>query len=127
VAAVRGHAIDGDARLAELRPADAAMLAHAAAGIVMVHDALADRRLALRHAGPARRDHAARLVAADERLGGGAEAERLLRLARRRAVELEVRAAHARGLHLDHHFARPRRGIRKLAHLHLAVTEKHGT
>src|SRR6185503_12432669 len=125
VAAVRGDAVDRDPRFAELRPADAAMLAHPAAGIVMIHDALADRRLALRNPGPARRDHAAGLVAADERLGVGAEAERLLRLARRRAVKLEVRAAHARGLHLDHHLARAGRGIGEGPDLDLPVAEEN--
>ena len=60
-------------------------------------------------------------------LGIGAEAERLLRLARRRAVELEVRAAHARGLHLDHYFARAGRGIGEVANFDLSVAEKDRT
>jgi len=41
------------------------------------------------------------------------------------AVELEIRAAHARGLHLDHDFARARRGIGEVAHFHVPVAEKH--
>src|SRR5918994_4932621 len=102
------------------------MLAHAAAGVMVVHHPLADRRLALRHAGTARRDHAAGLMAADEGLGVRAEAERLLRLAGRRAVELEVRAAHARGLHLDYHLARAGRGVGKLAELDFSITEEYG-
>src|SRR5688572_29518091 len=125
MAAVGGDAIDRDARLAELRPADAAVLAHAAAGVVVVHDPLADRRFLLRDTGAARRDHAARLVTADEGLRVGAEAERLLRLAGRRAVELEVRATQARGLHLDHHFAGAWRGIVEVADFDLPVAEEH--
>ena len=61
--AMRGDAVDGDARAAELRPADATMRAHAAAGVVMIHHALADRRFALGDTGAARDYHAARLVA----------------------------------------------------------------
>src|SRR5438046_5883301 len=81
------------------------MLAHAATRVMMVHDALADGRFAFRHPGAARRDHAAGLVPGDERPGIAAQAERRLRSAGRRAVELEIAAAHARGLHLDHHLA----------------------
>src|SRR5688572_31958341 len=124
MAAVRGDAVDGDSLAAELRPADAAVPAHAAARIVVVHHALANRRLALRDAGTARYYHAARLVAADKRLSISSQPERLLRLARRRAVELEVAAAHARGLHLDHHLARAGRRIGELAQLDLAVAEE---
>src|SRR6185369_17944316 len=106
-------------------PADAAMLADAAAGVVMVHHALANRRLALRDARAARRDDAAGLVSGDEGFGALAQAQRLLRLARRRPVELEVRAAHARSLHLDHDFAGTRRRIREVADFDLPIAEKH--
>ncbi len=126
VAAVCRDAVDGDAGAAELRPADAAVLADAAAGIVMVHDALTGGRLALRDAGPARDDDAARLVAGDERVLQIAESESLLRFPGRRAVELQVRAAHARGLHLDHHLARPGRRVGKGAQLDLAIAEEDG-
>src|SRR4051812_35290250 len=125
MAAVRRHAVDRDAGAAELGPADAAMPADAAARIVVVHDALSDRRLALGDARAARGDDAARLVPGDEGLGLGTEAARRLRRAGRRAIELEIRAAHARGLHFDHDLARPGGGIGKLAHLDLAIAEKH--
>src|SRR5438128_2171264 len=99
-------AIDRDPGAAELRPADAAMRAGAAAGVVMIHHAARGRRFALGDAGTARYHHAAGLVPSDERFTGAAQTERSLRHTRRRAVELEIRAAHARGLHLEHHFAR---------------------
>ena len=47
--AVPGHAVHDDALDAELRPAHAAVRADAAAGVVVVHDALAVGRLALGH------------------------------------------------------------------------------
>src|SRR6185295_15245575 len=85
VPAVRRDAVDGDARAAELRPADPAMRAHAATRVVVVHDALAGRRFLLAHARAAGDDDAAGLVAADERVLQVAQAERRLRRARRRA------------------------------------------
>src|SRR5918992_3224469 len=85
MSAVGGHAVDHDAFTAELRPADAAMLAHPAARVMVVHHALADWRFALRNAGTAGGDDAAGLVAGDERLGVAAQAERLLRLSGWRA------------------------------------------
>src|SRR5689334_13969198 len=91
----------------------------------MIHDPLADGRFTLRHARSARSDHAARLVPGDERLGPLPEPERLLRLARRRAVELEIRAAQPGGLHLDHDFARTGRRIWEVAHLDTAIAEEH--
>src|SRR5688572_29337444 len=100
------------------------MAAHAAACVVVVHDALADRRLALRDAGPARHHHPAGLVAGDEGFTDTSQAKRGLRGARRRAVELEVRAAHARGLHLDHDLAGAGRGVGEAAQLDLAVAEE---
>jgi hypothetical protein len=69
VAAVRGHAIDRDARAAELRPAEAAMSAAAAAGVVMIHHPLAVGRFALGNAGAARDHDAAGLVASDKGFG----------------------------------------------------------
>src|SRR5688500_9674166 len=92
---------------------------------MVVHDALADGGLELRYAGPARRDHAAGLVACDEGFGIAAQAERLLRFARRRPVELEIRTAHARGLHLDDDLARTRRGVGKIADFDFLVAEEH--
>src|SRR6267378_3533441 len=122
--AMRGHAVDDDARAAQLRPADPAVLAHAATRVMVIHDALADWCLAFRNARAARRDDPAGLVPADERLGAATEAKRCLRSARRRTVELEIAAAHPRGLHLDHHLARSGRGIGEIADFDLAITEK---
>src|SRR6266508_4502295 len=66
VAAVARHAVDDDALPAELRPADAAVLAPPASLVVMDHHALADRRVRFADAGPALGDDAARLVAGDD-------------------------------------------------------------
>jgi hypothetical protein len=87
---------------------------------------LISRRLAFRYAGAARDDDSTRLMPGNERVFQVAQPERLLRFARRRAVELEVRAAHAGGLHLDHHFARPGRRVGECAQLDLAVAEEDG-
>src|SRR5690349_16868449 len=122
--AMRSDAVHGDAGAAQLRPTDAAVCADAATRVVMVHDAQPVRRFLLRDAGAARDDYAAGLVAADERLGEVAEAERLLRRARWGAVELEVRAAHARGLHLQHDLARTGRRVGEASELDLAVAEE---
>ena len=66
--AVAGHAVDGDAVAAELRPAGAAVLAPAAALVVMVHHAAADQRRI--DAGADGVHDAARLVAADDGRAG---------------------------------------------------------
>src|SRR5689334_13842251 len=124
MAAVRGHAIDRDPRAAKLRPADAAVRADAAARIVVVHHPQSVGRFLLRDAGAARHHHAARLVSANERLGAIAEAEGLRGFARRRAIELEVGAAHARSLHLEHALARTGRRIGEAAQLDLALAEE---
>src|SRR5262245_36454567 len=124
MAAVRSYPVHGDAGAAELRPAEAAMRAGAAARVVVVHDALTVGRIAFRHAGPARDHDAAGLVAGNERVLQLAQAQGGLSRPRRRAVELEVRAAHPGSLHLDDHLARTRRRIGKAAQLDLAVAEK---
>src|SRR5688572_27727947 len=124
MSAMRGYPIHRDASAAELRPTDAAMLANAASGVMMIHHALPDRRFALGHTGPARRDDAAGLVATDERVFQISKTQSGLRFPGRRAVELEIRAAHARGLHLDDHLARTGRGIGEVAHFDLPVPEK---
>src|SRR5207344_2373212 len=64
------------------------------------------------------------LVAADKGFGELAQSERGLRRPGRRAVELQIRAAHARGLHLDDDFARAGRGIGKAAQLDLALAQE---
>jgi hypothetical protein len=125
VRAVGGHAIDQETRPAELRPADAAVLADPAAAIVVVHHAHADLGLGFGDARPDRGDHAAGLVAGDDRLGQIAQAQRPLRLAGCGAIELEIAAAHARRLDLEHHVARTRGRVRELPQLKLPVTQKY--
>ena len=68
---------------------------------------------------------AAGLVPGDERPGIAAQAERRLRSAGRRAVELEIAAAHARGLHLDHHLAGTWRRVREIANLDFSVAQEY--
>src|SRR5690349_11307502 len=60
------------------------------------------------------RDHWATQVAEPER---GCTA--------RSTIELEITAAHARCLDLEHHFSRTGRGIRKVHDLELAITGKY--
>src|SRR5579883_3539036 len=123
--AVAGDAVDFlHAFHAELHPAGGAVLADAAAAIVMLHDALADPRLALADAGTDRHDHPAGLVPGDDR-PAAAEAERRGAAPLAGAVEFEVAAAHAGGLDLDHDLARTRNGIGKFAQLQLPLAEKH--
>ena len=113
VPAVAGHAVHGDAGAAELGPADATVLAEPAALVVMVHHALADRRLRLGDAGSPLRHHAARLVAGDHRAAAAAEPERRGRAALARgAIRMEIAPAHAGGLHGEDDLARPRESDR---------------
>src|SRR5207302_7711613 len=102
------------------------MLAYAAARVMVIHDALADGGFALGHAGAARGEHAAGLVPGDDRLRPVAQTQRRLRRARRRAVELEIAAAHAGGLHLDHDLAMAGRGVREIADLDFLVAQEYG-
>src|SRR5580704_4991785 len=88
--------------LAQLLPAGAAMVALGAALIVMHHDALADAGLLGIDRAADRDHHAAGLVPGDH----GAVPHRYsarLGLAPGAAVLMQVAAAHARRLHLDHH------------------------
>ena len=123
--AMRGDAVDGEARAAQLRPAEPAMAADAAAAVVVVHDPHAGARLGLGYAGPDLGDDPARLVAGDDRLRQVAQAERPLRLARRGAIELQVAAAHARGLDLQHDLAGTRGRVGEAADLQLAIAGEH--
>jgi hypothetical protein len=106
------------------------VLAVAAAGVVVVHHALADASFGLAHAGTDRRDHPAGLVSRDHLLAAAAEAEggRLVAVG---AVELEIAAAHAGGLDLQHHLARTGRRIGEVSELELPVAGEddsaHGT
>src|SRR5689334_20289862 len=100
--AVSGHAVDGDARPAELRPADAAMLAPPAALVVMVHHTLTDEGRI--DSGADRGDHATRFVpgdygpaAAEPERGGGIAGC---------AVRVKIAPAHPGRLHLEDDLAR---------------------
>src|SRR5271165_1672539 len=111
--------------LAQLRPARPAVIAHGAALVVMHHDPLADLGLLVADPRAHRGDDAARLVSADDRIGiDWQTADR--RAARfRPAVLVQIAAAHARGLHLDHHLARTRGRIGELHHLDFPLTREH--
>src|SRR5207302_9631098 len=97
---------------AHLGVADAAVFAHAAAPVVVDHDALAQRRLLLGDGRAALGHDATRLVAGHVR--------RLPLL-----VRSQVAAAHARGTDGDDNFTWARARIRKLAQLHLALAQEH--
>src|SRR5580765_2836282 len=124
--AVARRAEHRDPLATELGPAHAAVLALPAALVVMVHHALADHTLDLAYPRPHRGDDAARLAAGNHRLARATEPERR-RLIAGGAIELEVTAAHARGLDGQDDLAGPRRGIGKLLDLELALTEKDDT
>jgi hypothetical protein len=92
---------------------------------MVLHDALADPRLFLGHAGTDLDDDAARLVATDHRVIRHPEAER--RRPADRPVIFQIAAAHAGGFYLQHHFARPRGRIGKIENFDPAVTGKNHT
>src|SRR5262249_5779478 len=124
MAAVPRHAVDHDAPTAELSPADAAVLAAPAALVVMDHHALARRRIGLGDAGAARGDHAAGLVARDDRSARAAEAQRRSGVADG-AVGMQIAPAHARGLHGDDDLAGPRCGAGEFPQFGLPATEEN--
>src|SRR5262245_30750050 len=121
VPTVTGHPIDGDPRAAELRPAEAAMAARAAALVVVIHHAPADQRRI--HADAHCGDDATRLVtrndgtAAAEAEGGGGIAGR--------AIGMQIAAAHPGGLHLEHDLAGSWRRIGKFLDFELAIAEEY--
>src|SRR6266542_2003338 len=121
--AVAGHAVDDEARAAELGPADAAVLAAPAALVVMVHDARANGSEVRRHTGPGRGHDAAGLVARNDR-AAAAEPEGCRGIARG-PVGMQVAAAHARGLDGENDLARAGRGVRKVLQLELPLSEKN--
>jgi hypothetical protein len=101
------------------------VLAIAAAVVVVIHHALADAGLLLGDAGAHRRDDPARLVAGDHSgLPLDASGHRLGRLGRR-AIVVQVAAAHARGLDLENHVSRARCRIRELLQLELSISDEH--
>src|SRR5262249_27083738 len=105
-------------------PADATVLAAAAALVVMVHHSLPDAALDLARPRPDRGDDATRLVTGDHRLAAAAEPERC-GLVAGGPVEFQIAAAHARGLDREQYLAGPGRGGGQLLDLDLAVPEKN--
>src|SRR5581483_12091276 len=110
---------------AHLGPAAAAVLAVAAPVIVVIHHALADPGLGRRHTCADRYHHTARLVPGDDTLGTlDASRHRPARL-RGGPVVVQIAAAHAGGLDLQHDVAGSGRRIGKVAQLEPAVAEKN--
>src|SRR5580704_17948831 len=89
---------------------------------MMHHDAGADMGSPLVNRTPGRRHHAARLVPGDHRATHLAEPKRSGPAGG--AIELQVAAAHAGGLDLDHNVVRSRRWIGKFHELQFAFAEK---
>ena len=96
------------------------MPASATALVVVIHHALADERGI--DAGADGGNHAARLVAGDDR-AAGAEAEGGRGVARR-SIRMQVAAAHPGGFHLEDDFAGAGRGVGELLDLELAIAEE---
>src|SRR5205085_9267115 len=67
----------------------------------------------------------ARLVSGNDALGAPDAAGHRAAWLGGRPVIVQVAAAHARRLDLEHHVARARRGVGEVAQLELSVTEKH--
>src|SRR5690606_6962744 len=112
-----GDAVDfGNALIAELHPTRGTMRAHAAAAIMVDHDALADARLFLAHAGPDGDHDAAGLVPRDHR-PGIAQSQSFGGLTFGRAIEFEVAPAHAGSLDLEDDLPRSGSGVGELAQL----------
>ena len=123
VAAMGVVAVDLDRHLlAELLPAGAAMIALGAALIVMHHHALADRA-------PPRGSTAEPTATTTPQgswpamtgSGFGGKPRRLARLALRAAILVQVAAAHAGRLHLDHDLVRTRASDRGTASVPVRV------
>src|SRR5216684_3540143 len=123
MAAVAADAVGDETLLAQLRPAGAAMAAHAAAFVVMAHHALPDARLALADAWADGNDDTAGLVPGDDRSLGRAADGKPATLGR--AIGMKVAAAHARGLHGEHGLAGTGGRIRKILERKLAVALEH--
>src|SRR5215469_5120200 len=101
------------------------MLTAAAAGVVVIHHALAAAGLLKRHP-CADRDHdATGFVAGDHWLGAQLESGAVIPRLEGGAVDVQVAAAHTRRFYLKHHIAEARRGVGEVAQLELAVTDKH--
>src|SRR5271156_3251749 len=118
-------AVDEDGLfLAELRPTRAAVLADGAAFVMVHHDALADARHLFADLGADRRDEAAGLVAADDRVGVDRKAADRLAPRFRAAILVQIAAAHARGLHFDDDLAGAWVRVGKFHQLDFAIARK---
>src|SRR5882757_5542033 len=122
---MRVVAVDFDRHLlAELLPSRAAMVALGAALIMVHHHAPTDMRLLCIDGGADRDYHAAGFVSGDHgavlhRDAGG------LRLALRAAVLMQVAAAHAGRLHLDHDVMSIRSGVGELHQFQSALAREY--
>ena len=103
-------------RAAHLGPARAAILAVGAAAIMVLHHPFAQAGMGARDAGPHRHNHTAGFVPRDHRRG---------RQLQRAAIEMQIAAAHAGCLDLQHHFARSRGGVRDRDEFKRAVALEH--
>lgn len=123
--AVAARAIDHRAFQANLCPARAAVLTGATAVVVVVHHALADPGLLLADARTHRRDAAAGLVSGDHPGLPLNAARRCAARLSRRAINVQIAAAHPRRLDFQDHVSRTRSRIGEFLQLQLAVSEKH--
>jgi hypothetical protein len=87
---------------------------------------MTDARLLLGDGAAERRDHAAGLVPRDGRIAAAPDAARVA-AARRGAIAVQVAAAHARRLDLEHDLARARRRVLEFHQFKLAVSGKDDT
>ena len=101
------------------------MLASLAAGVVVIHHALADAGFPVRHPGADRDDDAAGLVSGDHGFGAALESGGRIARLEARAIDVQVAAAHAGRLDLEHHVARAGRRVGELAQFELPVPGEH--
>src|SRR5262245_47550725 len=121
VGPVAGHPVDDALTAAELRPANPAVAALAAAVVVVVHDPIPYGEAG--HARPQGAHHAAGLMPRDDRITQAAQPERGRR-APGRAVRVQIAPAHAGGLDGDDGLAGSRGGVGKIAKFERAVAEE---
>ena len=119
------RAIDDESVGTELLPSGAAIGADAAATVVVAHHSSAIRQLFRGNVGTTCSDDTAWLVPADDRAAVAAQTQRLG--AFRRAVEVQIAAAHARRLDFQDDIIRTGRRIGKLHQFELPATFEHYT
>ena len=124
--AMGGHAVDFlHSGLAQLHPAARTVRAGAATPVVVFHHTHADPRLPFADAHPDGGNHTTGLMPRDDQATLAANTESRTGSTGRRAVELEVAAAHPGRLDLQHDFAWPWRGVREVPQLEAAVAGEH--